>query len=292
MEWSERMNAAIGYIENNLENEIDFNTAAQKACCSTFHFQRMFSVVIGIAPGEYVRRRRLTLAARDLVSSGSRVIDIALKYGYDSPVSFSRAFRNLHGVTPQVARSGGVPLAAVPRICFSVILVGGMDMDYKIIEKPAFTTVGRGKKFSTSHGQNFIKIPQFWQEFMKSPDFAALLELGGKKPGLVTGGECLGLCIAGENNSWEPFTYAICVETSTKNHAGFEVYPVPAANWAVFDCKLTNIQEVTKRIFNEWFPSTGFEHDFRPEIEVYFPEDARTREMPCHIWIPIIRKKG
>lgn len=107
MEWSERMNAAIAYIEDNLAGEIDFNEAAKRACCSLFHFQRMFFAIIGVTPAEYARRRRLTLAARELTTNGDKVIDIALKYGYDSPDSFTRAFRNAHGLTPLAAREPG-----------------------------------------------------------------------------------------------------------------------------------------------------------------------------------------
>ena len=104
MEWSERMNAAIDYIEENLAGEIDFNVAAEKAACSTFHFHRIFFALNGLTPAEYARRRRLTLAATELTSGNTRVIDIALKYGYESPDAFTRAFRNMHGVTPLVAR--------------------------------------------------------------------------------------------------------------------------------------------------------------------------------------------
>ncbi len=292
MEWSERMNAAISYIEENLTEEIDFNKAAQTACCSTFHFQRMFFAIIGLTPAEYVRRRRLTLAARDLVSTDSRVIDVAVKYGYDSPASFGRAFQNVYGVSPQAAREPGVALAAFPRISFNIILIGGSDMDYRIIEKPAFDTLGRGRKFSHDQGENFVRIPQFWREYMASPEYQDLLKLSGQKPGPVTGGGCLGVMVAGKNNNWDPFTYAICIEKTGKIDSGFEVYHIPAASWAVFDCTLPKIQEVTKRIFSEWFPSTGYEHDAKPEIEVYFPEDPRTREMLCQVWIPIVKKKS
>jgi AraC family transcriptional regulator len=114
MEWSERMNAAIGYIEDNLEAEIDFKEAARLACCSLFHFQRIFTVVMDITPAEYARKRRLTLAARDLTSTDDRVIDIAMKYGYDAPDSFTRAFRQLHGVTPQAARAPGSKAGSLP----------------------------------------------------------------------------------------------------------------------------------------------------------------------------------
>ncbi len=292
MEWSARMNSAIVYMEENLDGEIDISEAAKKACCSSFHFQRMFFAIIGVTPAEYARRRRLTLAARELTATNTKVIDIALKYGYDSPNAFTRAFRNVHGINPQAARALGVKLTAFPRISFNIELKGGNDMDYKIIEKPAFDTIGKGKKFSTNKGENFIKVPQFWQEFMASPEFPALIKLGGEKPGPVTGGISLGVMVANENNTWEPFIYAICIEKTTKiNSKDFDTFHVPAAAWATFDCTLSNLQDVTKRIFSEWFPSTGYEHDNKPEIEVYFQEDTRSKEMSCQVWIPIVKKK-
>jgi AraC family transcriptional regulator len=285
------MNAAIEYIEINLTSEIDISRAADKAFCSPYHFQRMFCAITGLTPAEYVRRRRLTLAARELASSQSKVIDIAVKYGYDSPVSFGRAFRNFHGITPQAARASGVKLTAFPKIKFSVILSGGNDMDYKIVEKPEFSLTGKSRRFSTLQGENFIKIPQYWQEFMASRDFTTLMNLNSEKPGTVTGGTCLGLISCLEANNWDTVIYSICVEKPAGVNSGYEVFDIPAATWAVFDCSLSNIQTVTKRIFSEWFPSTGYEHDNIPEIEVYFPERTESREIQCQIWIPVIHQK-
>jgi AraC family transcriptional regulator len=292
MEWSERMNTAIGYIEDNLAGEIDYTEAAKKACCSLFHFQRMFMVIIGATPAEYARKRKLTLAARELASTDAKVIDIALKYGYDSPDSFTRAFRNVHGITPQAARAPGVKLAAFPRISFNIELKGGNDMDYRVIEKPAFEILGRSRKFRTVNGENFIKIPQFWQEYMKTDEYKTLMDLTEGKPGKVTGGGCLGVCFGGEATNWDPFSYGIGIEKpAKKSPVKFEVIPVPAAAWAVFDCTLDNLQDITKRIFSEWFPSTGYEHAAAPEIEVYLPGDFSNTAMKCQIWMPVVKKK-
>jgi len=294
MEWSDRMNAAISYIEANLDGDMDFSEAAKKACCSVFHFQRIFMVVMDMTPAEYVRRRRLTLAARELTSTGAKVIDLAVKYGYDSPDSFTRAFRNVHGVTPQAARTSGVKLAAFPRVSFRVELKGGSDMDYTIIEKKGFDIAINKRLFTTKDGQNFIKIPQFWQEFMKSPDYQTLCGLGGGKPGKITGGGCLGVCIDDEpiiDPQNYKFYYGIAVELPPNGKAGkFEKYAVPAATWAVFDCTLDNLQDITKKIFSEWFPSTGYEHDAKPELEVYFPGDF-SGAAKAQIWIPVVKKK-
>lgn len=292
MEWSERMNAAIDYIEENLAGEIDFNEASKKACCSAFHFQRIFFAVNSLTPAEYARRRRLTLAARELTSSNARVIDIALKYGYESSDAFTRAFRNLHGVTPTAARQPGVTLTAFPRISFNIVLKGGNDMDYKILEKPAFDVIGKAREFTTVGGENFIKIPQFWGEFVSSKEYQELSNLSGGKPGPITGGEDLGVCIAGE--TMEVFTYAIAVEKPEGvNTAGFDVIHIPAATWAVFESigsMPKAIQDVTVQIFQEWFPSTGYEHDAKPELEVYLSGDPDSAGYRCQVWMPIMKK--
>ena len=120
MDWLDRFNAAIDYIENNLDNKIEYSSVARAACCSEFHFSRMFSSLTGISLSEYIRRRRLTKAAFDIQTSNEKIIDIALKYGYDSSDAFTRAFKKLHGVTPNAVIENSVQLKAFPRIPFKL----------------------------------------------------------------------------------------------------------------------------------------------------------------------------
>jgi AraC family transcriptional regulator len=292
MEWSDRMNAAIGYIEENLAGEIDFGKAAEKACCSLFHFQRMFFAIISVTPAEYTRRRRLTLAARELTLGNNKVIDLAIKYGYDSPVSFARAFRNVHGITPQAARAPGVKLTAFPRVSFHIELKGENDMDYKLIEKPAFDIVGKGKEFSNEQGKSFIELPQFWTEFRNDKSWDTLMKFTGGKPGPLTGAGSLGVCSMEKDMK---FFYAIGAEKGSKAAPkGFEIIHIPAATWVVFDSYgpvTPSIQAVIKKIFSEWFPSTGYEHEEISELQVYLPGDMQAPDYHCQVWVPIIKKK-
>jgi AraC family transcriptional regulator len=289
MEWSERMNTAIGYIEDNLAGEIDFSEAADKACCSLFHFQRMFFAIIGVTPAEYTRQRRLTLAAKELITTNDKVIDIALKYGYDSPEAFTRAFRNVHGINPQAARASGVKLTAFPRISFYIELKGGNDMDYRIIEKPAFTAAGRVRHFSSDVEQNMVKIGEWCIEFMNSAERQELVGLVRNKPGAVTGGMMLGICI--HEGQMEGYSYAITVELPEgTSPSPFETVEIPAAIWAVFETTLDLLPQSWRQIFKEWFPSTGYEHTGGPELEVYLPGDMNP-DSKCQLWVPVVKRE-
>jgi AraC family transcriptional regulator len=121
LDWRKGMDNAIDYIESNITGEIDLDIAAGSVSCSTWEFQRIFAFLAHVPPGEYIRRRKLTLAARDIRAENTKIIDVALKYGYESPAAFTRAFSKLFGITPSSARGGGVDLTAYPRITFESI---------------------------------------------------------------------------------------------------------------------------------------------------------------------------
>ena len=142
MDWLVRMNNAMEYIEDNLADEISYEKVAQIACCSTYHFQRMFSYITNVPLSEYIRRRRLTLAAFELQTSDIKVIDVAIKYGYESPEAFSRAFKNLHGVMPSSARDMGISLRAYPRMTFSISIKGDIKLDCRIEKRESFDMFG------------------------------------------------------------------------------------------------------------------------------------------------------
>jgi AraC family transcriptional regulator len=291
MEWSDRMNAAISYIEDNLDGEIDFSKAADKACCSLSHFQRMFFAIIGVTPAEYARRRRLTLAARELMTNTAKIIDIALKYGYDSPEAFSRAFRNVHGINPQAARTMGTKLATCSRISFHIEIKGDNDMDYKIIEKPEFDLVGTSHTFGMSNGEMYREGSNFWGKYVATKEYQELWNLNGGKWGPVSEAPLMSVYLPNENGTWDPVVNAFGIEkvneTKTK---GFKIFHVPAATYVEFKCTLDTSTETNRRIYSEWFPSTGYQHDAKPDIEAYFQVAFHSR-VNVRWWIPIIKKK-
>ena len=163
MQWIDRMNDAVGYIERHLTDEIDYEQLARLACCSSYHFQRMFAYMAGVGLAEYIRRRKMSLAAADLQLGGVKIIDVAAKYGYQSPTAFNRAFQSVHGVAPSALKSEGVKLKSYPPITFLITIKGAEEMNYRIETSPAFRVVGVSQKMSNVVEENFRDVPLLWQ---------------------------------------------------------------------------------------------------------------------------------
>ncbi|MBP2643396.1 MAG: regulatory protein soxS [Firmicutes bacterium] len=166
----------------------------------------------------------MTLAAFELQNGDGKIIDIALKYSYDSPVSFARAFQKLHGVTPTAAREPGAKLKAYPRLTFHISLRGDKELNYKVFEKPAFSVIGKCRRFTTANGENLKLIPEFWREIVNDGTCSKLMEIAAAKEGGELGGNILGICMEGDE-----FSYVIGVETDSKTtHDEFTSFIVPA----------------------------------------------------------------
>lgn len=172
------MNNALGLMERMMEERLDVEEIARAAYMSPFHFQRMFHIVTGMTVAEYVRKRKLTLAAQELATTPCKVVDVALKYGYDSPESFSKAFRKIHGIAPSEARSPGVSLRAFPRLSFHLSLKGDKDMDYRIEQKEAFHVIGKPLQTTCRDGQQLRDIPAFWQTCFADGTVPRLASMG------------------------------------------------------------------------------------------------------------------
>jgi AraC family transcriptional regulator len=164
MDWLSGMNRAMEYIEKNLCEEISYDEIARLANCSVYHLQRMFPYITGVALSEYIRRRRLTLAAGELLTTDIKIIDLAMKYGYDSPEAFSRAFKKLHGVAPIAARSIGATLKAYPPMSFHISIKGDTEMNYRIEQRKSFQVFGKYTRISTDHSEAFMQVPQFFKQ--------------------------------------------------------------------------------------------------------------------------------
>ncbi|RDU38016.1 AraC family transcriptional regulator [Neobacillus piezotolerans] len=284
MEGLQRMLDSIEYMEQNLDNELSIDGIAAVACMSKFHFQRMFSMLTGYTVSEYIRNRRLTLAAQELVNQKTRVIDVSMKYGYESPESFAKAFRRIHGISPSDAKKSSQSLKAYPRLSFQIQLKGDVEMDYRIIEKEAFTIVGKSIRTSTIGGENNRNIAAYWVESNENGLSKELVKNCGQL-GLI------GACVEFDKDQ-ENLTYMIGAEKNISVlPEDWEEREIPSATWAVFPvhgAMPDAIQKVWGRIFSEWFPATGYEHDDGPELEVYCsPADPYSEDYYSEIWIPI-----
>lgn len=283
MGWIERLNSAINYIEEHLEDEINYEQVAKIACCSTFHFQRMFSYMANVPLAEYIRRRRMTMAAVDLQNSNEKVINIALKYGYNSPTAFNRAFQSIHGITPSEAKIEGALIKAFPPISFKIIIKGDVEMNYKIEQKDSFRIVGLSQYLHKEIEKNFEIVPQMWQKAAENGIVEKLVSMMNSKPMGV-----LGVSVCNEEEEWK---YYIAVASDKPIDKEFEEYIVPKSTWAIFHGEGAmphSIQELEKKIVTEWLPTSGYEYANAPDIEVYLSPDPQNAKF--EVWIPVVKK--
>lgn len=283
---------AIDYTEAHLTDEIDYEAAAREAASSVFHFQRLFSMLCGYTLGDYIRMRRLSLAADELQRTGGKIIDIALKYGYDTPESFSRAFTRFHGITPTQARRGG-NIKSFSRLSVKLILDGGNLMDYRIEKRDAFKLICRKKQVNKPQGDTAAAdISAFWGEcstdgtMEKLCKYASFDNLRG----------ILGVCFSGEMaNSGFPYGIGAEYNGAPLTDGGFDIVEIPAHTYAVFQCKgkmPDAFKETYKKICTEFFPqSSTYEYGNGIELEVYPSADVQNPDYTCEIWIAVKEKK-
>ncbi|KPI52320.1 AraC family transcriptional regulator [Clostridioides difficile] len=284
MEWIERLNKAINYIEENITKEIEYEQVAKIACCSTYHFQRMFAYMADVPLSEYIRRRRMSLAAVELQNDDKKIIDVALKYGYSSPTAFNRAFKSIHGVAPSVIKKGEITtLKAFPPISFKISIKGAEEMNYRVEKKEAFRIVGVSQPLHTELEKNFEIVPQMWQKVALDGTLQKLIPMMDSQPQGV-----LGISICNDLEEWK---YFISVSSTKSIDNTLDEYTIPAFTWAIFSgegqCPQA-IQELEKRIVTEWLPTSGYEYDNGPDIELYLNPDPQNAKF--EVWIPVVKK--
>lgn len=273
--WVEGFQQSIDYIEGNLASSLEIEDIARFAALSPFYYQRMFSALCGMTVGEYIRARRMTLAAQELSGTDAKVIDTALKYGYDSPDSFAKAFQRFHGIQPSKAREKGAPLRSLAPLHIKVSLEGGSMMDYRIVEKAPFTIVGVKRPFNSD--TSYQEIPKFWDEWLAQ---------GENRPVMGTFGICTDM-------TGKDFDYWIADlyfpwEDIPEN---CETRVIPGSFWAQFPCTISTLQDTNTRIWSEWLPSLkGYKLAGDYDIEVYLPPEGDSGEMKVYIWIPLEKK--
>lgn len=291
MDWITGISKAIDYIEEHITEPTDYARAAKEACSSPFNFQRVFALLCGYTLGDYVRMRRLTLAGEDLLSTDAKVIDVALKYGYDSPESFSRAFTRFHGVSPSAVRKGAA-IHSFSRICVKLILTGGSIMEYRIEKKQAAKIICRRREF-TKPGDDYTnkEIPEFWNECGRD---GSIQKLCGYIKDSAQFKGLLGVCFSTEMTD-SGFPYGIGAEYDGESDPqDFEIVEIPAYTYAVFTVrgKMPDaFRETYRKICTEFFPQSGYEYGNGVEIEVYPSADVQNPDYTCEIWIAVKPKK-
>ncbi|GIP40561.1 putative HTH-type transcriptional regulator YdeE [Paenibacillus sp. J31TS4] len=291
MEMLARLNEALAYVEEKLTETVDYKEAARIACCSEYHFTRMFSFLAGISLSEYIRRRRLTLAAQELSGGDCKVIDVALRYGYASPDSFARAFQSMHGVTPSEARLSGQSLKAFPRMTFQLTIQGGREMNYRLEEKDAFRIVGIHKRVPIQfHGVN-PEIAKMY-ESLTPERIATLKGLSNMQPaGIISASVNFG---EGRMEEQGELDHYVGVATTKEAPAGLAQLEVAASQWAVFTAVgpfPSALQEVWGRIYSEWFPSSEYELSPGPELLWNEHPDVTSPQYRSELWIPVTKRQ-
>ena len=307
MDWIVGMQKAIDYIEDNLTKVIDYDTVATQSFSSSYHFQRVFSILCGFTMGEYIRNRRLSLAGTELATGTAKVIDVALKYGYESPDSFAKAFKQFHGILPSQARNNGSNLKSFSRLVLKFSLEGGKAMNYRIEQKPEMILTGYKAHFKgVPYGENREK--QEGNLFVTTRAKQWLLR-GAKGASGDTGTDvCL---ITNIDDDGYDFYYVAELEKYERENMynkevtgiecmeafGFENITVPKQTYAIFTTEnqphpVKDYMDIRKRIVSEWLPANDFEIAEAPEISVYywFPKNQKEKRY-IEIWLPIEKLK-
>ncbi len=276
--WIDGFQESIDFIEANLNEDLKVEEIATKAGLSPFYYQRFFGTLCGITVGEYIRGRRMTLAAQELSTSSEKVIDISLKYGYESPDSFAKAFQRFHGISPNKAREDGAPLRSLAPLHIKITMEGGNMLDYQITEKQPFTVMGIKKRINVEN--NYQEVPEFWSEWFS--DKHGLCGMYGFCTDMDIDGSHFDYWIADNYIPWEDIP------------EGCEALQIPGGIWAQFTCRgplPESLQSVNTKIYSEWLPNLkGYRLAGNYSLEVYAPPAEKPEDTLSYIWIPLVRE--
>lgn len=284
MEWITGLQKAIDYIEEHLTEKLDYEEIARQGFSSSWHFQRVFSILCGCTMGEYIRCRRLTLAGIELLATETKIIDIALKYGYENPDSFTKAFTKFHGITPSAARDSGQSLRSFSRLSLRITMEGGNVMDYRVEKRENIRLVGFGKHFTGDRSERFGQEEAFWMETREKQEYLKSIR-------------------SGEENVWydvitditeEGHTHWIAVASAADPKEGFEALELKQATCVV--CETNHVkhptcllEELRRKIVSEWLPSSGYQLSAQPEVSVshWFMKPEERQKRYIELWLPI-----
>ena len=302
MEWISALQRAIDYMEAHLMEEINYEDVAKRVYSSSYEFHRAFSFLTGMTANAYIRNRRLSLAAREIIESDVRITDIAFKYGYETPESFTKAFTRFHGVAPKLAREESSRLVLFNPLVIKLTVEGGKSMDYRIVQTEArqFLALARSFRNEIINDDDNHEIPDFWGEVQANKLLSPVWML--RKDGMR---DLYGLCTPTKEGS-STFDYGIGIpvdadtaafDPAELEKAGFKLWDVKPGTYVVFDCMGKDgdcIRDTWEQFDKEFLPQMGYEAAEESDYELYFDsegETARSRpELFCELWIPIKKK--
>lgn len=290
MDWIKGLQRTIDYMEEHITEPMDHEKIAREMNVSVFYFQRIFTMICGFTPSEYIRNRRLALAGSELIYTNNKVIDIALKYGYDTPEGFTRAFTRFHGVTPNAVKKGNVSIKSFVPLRVSISLKGGSSMNYRIVEKEAFKVLEKVEVHQIITEENKYEISDFWDKAKADGTIQTLIDslAEGEK-------NLIGICYGDSCEGSKTFEYSIaakCTENCVVPE-GYRMSEIPARTWAVFECigKMPDaIQETWHKIVTEFFPTADYKPTWEMDIEDYPDGDVTADDYKSYIWIAVKKK--
>ena len=299
MNWITGMQKAIDYIEENLTEEIDYEKVSEKSYSSSYHFQRVFSILCGYTLGEYIRLRRLSLAGAELANGKEKVIDIALKYGYESPDSFTKAFQKFHGITPSQARTDGSKLKSFSRLSIKILLEGGSTMNYRMEEKDEMVLTGYKRHFSGIPGE---RMEQEKEMYLKTRPLQYILKyLSGDLENdfnIITNIDENGYDFYIASRLKKYFRENLDKEGILGEEFAeyYENVTIPKCTYAVFETERCTWPTLTfldlrRKIASEWLPGSGYQLKNAPELVVTHWYEGKMRDQRYReLWIPVEKK--
>lgn len=291
MDWISGIQKAVDYVEEHITTDLDFSEIAKQAYSSSFHFQRVFGILCGFTLGDYIRMRRLTIAGLELAGTDTRILDIAVKYGYDTQESFSRAFTRFHGVSPSQARKGA-SLKSFSRLSVKLILDGANVTDYRIEKREGFQMIGRPLRVSSKKELTSDKISDFWQQCRMD---GTITELSRYISEDNIFGESIAGASFGKDASDSSCPYAIGVHYKGGRAAKKDliVWEIPSHTYAVFPCIGSMPEAFTRlyhQIYSEFFPASEYKPCGGTDFEAYPSADVKNPGYTCEIWVAVEKK--